>query len=363
MGRDLPRLKRLGSVKVYVVTDPFIDRSGNDIRAGQVVIFRRNAGRPNVYDGVYDALRSRLEIKIRYGLKDSRGELGELETALRRLKHVRLCLESHDCLSTADDRRIEGGLTEVAELLKRKSNPFKAEARVKAKAGAVRTPTEKVNAPATQARVTAIDRRLRERQREVASILPWITAMETALFLELNRSLGVIVRIGREAGAMARHAFFRTGRTSPTQLRVMSARIGLLQEELSTLEVAPFDGYRRVLAGALDRARRGLDGNNPLVALCGLGESLTVVDRAELRRGLESLISIASAALITGLPVRAADNLARRLRTLRSRFDAGPRRRRVLDSVGGELERCSADLAAGGLASAKERLKLAASKL
>ncbi len=362
MGRDLPRLKRLGSVKVYVVTDPFTDRSGQSIAAGQVVIFRRNAGRPNVYAGVYDALRSRLEIKIRYGLKERRGELNELETALERLRHVRLCLASHDVLSTADDRRIEGGLGEVAELLKRKSNPFKAEARIKAKAGAVRTPTEKVNAPATQARVTAIDRRLRERQREVASILPWITAMETALFLEIERSLGVIGRVGREAGAMMCHRFCRTGRAAPQQLRLMAARLGLLQEELATLEAAPFDACRVALAGAVGRAKRGLETGNALVTVIGLGEALAAVDRAVLRHGLESLISFSAAALISGLPTRAAEALLRRLATVRSRFGRN-RQAKALKLVEADLAGCAQALGRGDLAAAKEALKQASARL
>lgn len=243
---DVPGLTRLGSLKVFIAAEAPDDGS---VPAGAVVIPRRDAAKPNVYANAYEALRSRMEIMRRYGLRrGGPSELAELAGLRKDLGETHVALLSGDA-SGADETFVS-----AAASLKRKHNPLKSQARDKAKAGVVRHATETVNPGATRARLAAIDRRIAAREDEVRSIAPWIGAMETALLLEIGRSEEILADLDRTVQAMSRHELVRKGATSDRQRKALAARLRLAEERLATLKAAPFRCARVKLAAPMLRA-------------------------------------------------------------------------------------------------------------
>ena len=243
---DGPRLARLGSLKLFVTT-----AASNDAETpeGVIVIPRRDAARPNVYATIYDALRSRMEIMRRYGVRS--GDGSELE----RLSALRGDLAETDItLRAGAADGVDETFSSAAEALKRKRNIHKKQAAEKARAGAVRHATQTVNRGATRARLTAIDRRIALREDEVRSIAPWIGAMETALLLEVRRSETIVRDLDRTAQAMSRHELVRKGRTSDRQRKAVAARLRHMGEPLATLVAEPFLSVRRSLTEPMLRA-------------------------------------------------------------------------------------------------------------
>jgi hypothetical protein len=295
------RLKRLGSLKIFVALEDGSDQTGEKAAAGSIVIFRRNAKRPSVYETIYDAWRSRLEIIDRYG-SDGReaGEITELIETRERLQTAGLDLHDED--GGAAGGRLTRRIGRVAKDLRHKSNPLKSEARCKAQAGPVRTSkNRRVNRMATQARVTAIDSRLAERQEEIYSILPWMQAMETALRLEIDRCLGIIGRLARDVGTIrCGHEFFRTGRTTPNQLKGLGARLRLAQNSLGTLEAAPFREAGRYLQVHLAKAIEQVLRGDARLAAYWLGHVSTKCAAAKLQRAVEDIVVTASLMAVTG---------------------------------------------------------------
>ncbi len=324
------RLKRLGSLKIFIVLGGRAADGGEPAEAGSVVIYRRNAKRPNVYETVYDAWRSRLEIAGRYGA-DGRGtgELNELAETRERIQTAGLGLLDED--GGAAGGRVTRRIGRVARDLKRKSNPLKSEARLKAKAGPVRTAkNRKINRAATQARVTAIDSRLAEREEEVYSILPWIRAMETGLRLEIDRCLGVAGRLSRDVVAVLGHEFFRTGRTTPNQLKGIAARLRLLKNGPGSFEVTPFREAGRRLNTGLDQAIGCVESGDPRPAGGRLDQVLAVCDRLLLQRSVEELIAALSL-LPAGPGAAALARLARLSGNLLDRCSDQPQARSFYD--------------------------------
>jgi len=295
------RLKRLGSLKIFVVLEDDTDQAGETVWAGSIVIYRRNATRPSIYETIYDAWRSRLEIIDRYG-PDGRktGEIAELDETRQRIRTAGLDLLDED--GGAAGGRLTRRIGRVARDLKRKSNTFKSEARLKAQAGPVRTSkNRRVNRMATQARVKAIDSRLAERQEEVYAILPWMQAMETALHLEIDRCLGVIGRLAKDVSVIVSgHEFFRTGRTTPNQLKGLAARLRLAQNDLAALEVAPFREAGRYLQAHLAKAIEQVLRGDARLAAHWLGHVSTKCAAAKLQRAVEDIVVTVSLMAVTG---------------------------------------------------------------
>jgi hypothetical protein len=295
------RLKRLGSLKIFVVLEDGTDQAGKEVKAGSVVIFRRNAKRPSVYETIYDAWRSRMEIVGRYG-PDGRktGEIAELAETRQRIQAAGLDLLDED--AGAAGGRLTRRIGRVAKDLKYKSNPFKSEARLKARSGPVRTSrNRRINRLATQSRVEAIDSRLAERQEEVYAILPWMKAMEMALCLEIDRSLGVVERLAKDIGAMiSGHRFFTVGQTTPQQLRGIAARLKLIRRDAATLLAEPFLGFGRSVICVLDQAVSQVEAGNADKVQEYLGRIIVGSDRILLQRVVEDLISHVAMADITG---------------------------------------------------------------
>lgn len=312
-------LKRLGSLKIFVVLEDGVDQAGEMVRAGSLVIFRGNA-RPSVYETIYDALRSRTEIIARYGLHTAdgvQGEMKELADVRQRLRRTWEKLETAVGPSEpVEGSHAEASLAGVAQALKRKSNRFKSEARRKAVAGAVGSPKNQlVNRQATRTRVEAIDARLAERQNEVCSILPWMKAMETALRLEVDRSFRIVEKLAKDVGTMlSGHRFFKTGRTTPAQQRGIAARLKLVKRDVSTLLSGPFLGFGRKAMRCLDQAVSQVEAGNADRAQELLERVIVGSDRILLQRVVEDLISQVSLADIAGLK-------AESLRRLRQRTD------------------------------------------
>jgi len=299
MAKEGLKLKRLGSLKVFVA----IEGHEDGIAAGSVLIARRNARAPNVYMNLYDALRSRLEIILRYGLRrESGGEMADLDEARARVGEARALLEGR-----APGKRLQGqavrSLADVVFYLERKVNPAKASAREKAQAGLVRSPSGRVNMGATHARLTAIDERLSLRQEEVSSILPYMVAMETALFLELKRSLEIVQRVSREIGCLLKaHNLFRTGESPLSQRTIIAGRLRQLRGHVETLIAEPFLGFRLEIRDKLVAAAEAAHMGNALLASAELRSVRLSAERQFLRRSAEALLAGVTDAAITGAP-------------------------------------------------------------
>ncbi|HTM68395.1 MAG TPA: hypothetical protein VL426_03790 [Candidatus Binatia bacterium] len=297
-----PGLVRLGSQKVFIATCAACEgRAG----AGAVVIPRRDA-RPNVYATVYEALRSRMEIMRRYGVR------GRGVSELERLASVRDDLrETHVSLLAGETGRADGSFASAAEELKRKRNVHKAEARKKAEAGVVRHPTSTVNRGATRARLTAIDRRLALREDEVRSIAPWIGAMETALLLEVRRCESIVRDLDRAATAMRSHELVRKGETSERQRRAIAARLRVLAEPLATLAVEPFLSVRNALCAPVLRAVVSAENGTGDEFAAAVGDIVRLTGASVARSAIESTLVLMAAGLPPGQLAKAAERSAR----------------------------------------------------
>ena len=339
-----------GHLKVYAITRAFTDQTRSARQAGQVVIFRKNAGRPNVYETVYDALRSRLEIKARYGTPRNtvtpRGELGDLTYARRELAYslARLSRHYHD---PGFGLALEGSLGMLAGLLKSDSNVSKAEARVKAKAGVVKSRTGKINPGANEARLRAIDSRLASRQDEVACILPWISAMETALLLELERNIEVVEHVLGEAGSLSDR--------SPD----LGERIGELSAAVEDLAVEPFLSWRVRFVKTLRSASASAKAGRVKDALIHLGAVRSLCRLVLLQKELESLRAWVAVSLVISGDVTAVGGFCRRLRDIVTHFQSAARDDgQALDpETRRSLKRCDTALVNNDLARAKDLLK------
>jgi len=370
------KLKRLGSLKIYFVLEDRVDEKGDGVKSGSIVIFRRNASRPSVYETIYDAWRSRLEIVARYG-PDGRpsGEIAELAESRERLRAADFDLREDD--GGAAGGRLTRRIGRVALDLKRKSNPLKSEARRKAQAGPVRTSrNRKVNRMATRSRVAAIDDRLARREEEVYSILPWMRAMEMALHLEADRSLGIIERLSRDAAMVFGHEFFRTGRTTANQLKGIAARLRMMGGGLRSFEAAPFRKAGRYLEQCLDKAIGRVERGSQRWAYYWLDQILTVCDRLRLQRSVEELIASVTLAPAGGLNAGKLARLARLSESLVDRCSDQPQARSFYDvaldlqAARQGLDGCrllwrgkQAAEAAGRLSEVKETLKKVSRRL
>lgn len=351
-------LKRLGGVKVYVVTEDAPADTG--LPAGSVVIPRGNASKPFVYQTIYDALRSRIEILVRYGAHEREGAGAEL-AALDDMR--RLLIDTHVCLAGDDAAAAAGALEKLEASLRRKTNRFKKEAHEKASKGVVRTVKAGVNRGATRARATAIDDRLVARQEEVRSIAPWIGAMETALMLELRRSLRIVADLDRASQALLHHPLFRNGATSLQQKEAIAARLFLVRRDVDTLLAAPFLSLRRAVdeptleaIGAV-RAGDGLALKDRLVSLAG------AAGRAIARHRIEGVVAFVALAIIGARDIDAVPRAVEKARVdIYATLDrAGPVERR--DAVDREIREALEDLFQTDLTGAKDHLKAASRQL
>jgi len=339
-----------GHLKVYVITRAFTDQTRQARGVGQVVIFRKNASRPNVYETVYDALRSRLEIKARYGTPrnngTARGELGDLTYARRELAYSLARLARH-YRDPDFGLALDGSLGMLAGLLKSDSNVSKSEARVKAKAGVVKSRTGKVNPGANEARLRAIDSRLASRQDEVACILPWISAMETALLLELERNVEVVEHLLAEAESLS------------AQSSDLAERIGALITAVNDLSVNPFLVWRLRLAKTLRPAVASAKAGRVKDALIHLGAVRSLCRLILLQKELESLCAWIAVSLIIGGDANATDGFRRRLQDIIAHFASASRDdgQSLPPSARRPLKRCGEALAQGDLAGSKDLLK------
>jgi len=296
------KLKQLGSLRIFIVTQDGADRSGRKVGAGSVIIFRKGRAIPEVFENVYDALRSRTEIICRYGFGEGGAPAGEL----RQLAETRERLQRTWSRLAAGEGAAGGSAAKnigrVARDLKHKSDPDKSEARTKAKAGPVRTARNgRLNQMATQARVASMDGLLASREETVSRILPWIKAQESALRLEVDRCFRIVERLTREVGFMlSGHEFFARGRTTPNQLKGIAARLRLLKQETDTLIAEPFRSFRDLADGCLDQAVPAVEGDDVRLAERHLDKLLTATDRVLLRRGIEALITSISEAIVAG---------------------------------------------------------------
>ncbi|MEY4744122.1 MAG: hypothetical protein RL272_67 [Candidatus Parcubacteria bacterium] len=301
-------LTRLGSLKVFIAADV---REGGPVPPGAVVIPRRDAAKPNVYATAYEALRSRMEIMRRYGLRrggtSESGEFAELAGLRGDLRETHVALLAGDAFG-ADD-----AFALAAASLKRKHNTHKSQARDKAKAGVVRHETSTVNRGATRARLAAIDRRIAAREDEVRSIAPWIGAMETALLLEIGRSEEVIADLDRTVQAMSRHELVRKGSTSERQRKALAARLRLAEERLATLMAAPFRCARVALAAPMLRATVAAEHGSA----DGFSEALAAVGAVTAAVAARAAVEHVLILLVAGSPpsavLAAAERAGRRL--------------------------------------------------
>lgn len=342
------KLRRLDGVNVFVVLEDTVE-GGRIIPAGSVVIGRGGRGRRDIYVSIYDAGRSRREVADSYAVSPERGEDADLRRSRRDLKGLRGQLDA-----SADAAGAAQGLTQAATWLKRKRNRHKVEAREKAKAGPVLTPKNQVlNRAATAARVTAIDRRLARRQREIVFLQRHNTAMEQALVVEFKRSLNVIRRAAREIGGVIKHAFFRTGKTTSTQQRGLAARLQLVTDQLETLVTAPFNGFAREMRERVSHAAKAVAQGHAAETKARLDEALIVVDRVLLQAGIESAVTIAATALKRPLAAAALEGLRRRLAEAINFCQASTIRRSFrraiagLTACGQLLDACRLELEAG----------------
>jgi len=296
------KLKQLGSLRIFIVTEDGTDRAGRPVKAGSVVILRRDRAIPDIYENIYDALRSRTEIICAYGFEEGRspaGELRQLADTRERLQRAWTRLEAGEGAAGGSAAK---NIRRVARDLRCKHDPAKSEARRRAQAGPVRTPVNRrLNQAATQARVAALDGLLAERESTVVRIVPWIKAQEAALRLEVDRSFDLAGRLVRDIDAMTSgHEFFVRGRTTPNQLKGIAARLRILRQRLDPLEAEPFRSFRRLAGAAFDRAAAAAAAGDAVRVERSLDEVIVLTDRVLLQRAVEALAMSAARLAVTG---------------------------------------------------------------
>ncbi len=345
MTKERLHLKQLGSLKVFVTIG---DREGG-LAAGSVLIARRNARAPSVYANLYDALRSRMEIILRYGLRrESGGELADLAEARERVGEARALLEGKEPGKRRQGQAVRS-LADVVFYLEHKVNPAKASAREMARAGLVRSRRGRLKVKDTHERLADIDERLGAREEEVNSILPYMAAMETALFLEAKRSLEVVQRVSREVVCLLKaHAFFRRGDATLNQRSIIAGRLRQLRTQVVTLIAEPFLGFRLEVADKLEYAAEAVATGNALLASAELRSVRLSAERQQLRRSVEAALAAVTEAAITGAPPSVVQELTGSLRRLIAALESSALKHHDRYDRGESESRPAADLRACG---------------
>lgn len=357
---DQPKLHRLGSLKVYVVLD---DSSG--LASGGILIARRNAQTPNLYADLFEAHRSRLEILFRYGIRQNGelrgGELDSLATAREHVRAARETLGNPGVRDSAAERQATGSFGDISFWLKRGLNPAKVSARDKAKAGVVRTEKGTLNRGATRARLTAVDDRLALREDEVRNIVPWMAAMETALRLELQRSLKIVDDTERRVAAILNaHPMFRERRFPVSQRQAVAVVLGELVDSVGTLVAAPFRAFGSDSVCQLQGAAKAALLGDPLGAQVRLQSVRDGSRRLQVRKQIEAFLLDVTVASICGATPSVRQALADRVKKLADRLRAPDRLGACDGSVPTRLLAAVPDLTEARFDEAKERLKLLA---
>lgn len=346
-------LKRIGPCRVFIA----LEGADAAYPAGAIIIPRR-FGKPNVYATAYDAFRSRAEIMLRYGLRrENGGELAELDVLREQARDAHVLLV--EGASADEATSVFGGF---AHALKRKRNLFKREARAAAASGPVLTSRANVNPGATRARVTAIDRRLDRREGEVRDIASWMGAMETALLLEIRRSIVIVRRLESSLHALDRHALLRTGKATARQREGVATRLNLLIEDMASLEAGPFLALRKQATEHLARAAIAARTGSGTDVRAATKAARDVAIRMLVRNGVEGLVFLAATSAFaddeTDRLTPRIDDLAARLKQyLRTAKDP------VLEDAQKALPVAARLADEVNLAAAKDHLKALANRL
>ena len=281
--------------------------------------------RYHFHTDLFEAHRSRLEIMFRYGIRQNGkmrgGELDALATARDHVRAARETLGNPGVRDSAAERRAAGSFTDISFWLKRGLNPAKVSAREKSRLGVVRTSGGRLNRGATRARLTAVDERLSLREDEVRSIVPWMAAMESALRLELQRSIRLAAETERRAAAILNsHPAFSGGRFTANQRQALAAVLEEAARSASTLLAAPFRTFGSEAARDLREASRSAGLGDPLGLQVRLKTVRDAARRLQIRKEIEALLLDVAVADICGAPPSVRQALAGRTSQLADRL-------------------------------------------
>ncbi len=289
------------------------------VELGEIVITRRWR-RHTMYDSIYSALRSRVEIALKYGVEKAGNDRSEL----RQLEQLKgFVTSAHVALGeSASVARVQPLFAAIEGGLARKRNAHKKDAAARAASGAVTTSRGAVNRGATKARLTAIGRRLTLREHEASAIARRIGADGRALFRLLHGQLEIVRDIDRAVSALCVHEFARRGTTTAKQRAAIASRIHFLEGEAAALKVAPFSRFTALLRGHLEIAAECAELGDSKVFCRRLDSVLQMTTQIFVHKRLEDAIMLCAVASYGADTPTTRRDLRKNLSRIRSWFAA-----------------------------------------
>lgn len=241
-------------------------RHRKDFPDGSIIITRRDAGKlvPQLYKSVYDAVRSRLLTRMRYGATMAPGEEQQLVEMVWEARRNLDLLLGKDALEELERVQMQERLQELAQKLERSRNLWKEWAFVAMDAASDLFDSRgRFNPGAKAAQITAARKRLRMRVMEIPLILSFVTKDELALLEERDCHLEICRKILAKVEVIVESPVIKNpkkyeGQRSPQ----LNAWLDKRANELRCIRVLPFTKTRYHALRDIAIARKaGHEGN------------------------------------------------------------------------------------------------------
>lgn len=205
-----------------------------------------------IYGDIYSAIRGLVQIIKNY--RDNEiGEAQKLNSAVRTAHEVVVMLMSF--IEMDDDERAK--LSRIIESLAHEMRYKRDEKKVRARdyfgsSVKLRDKRNRLNPPATSAKITAAGSRLELRLGDIRYITPRLNMRLVALIDEKNRCISIFNALGDFLDLLlAKHYVFVKKRTTETQVEHIEKKLRYFQRRLKSVNVVPFLNNARLISQEL----------------------------------------------------------------------------------------------------------------